>query len=273
MSEQSSQNVEQSDTWLPPWDGALYAANTGHHRLHDEWFLSTLPLRGDERILDLGCGSGDFTRTIASLVPDGHVVGLDAQPSMLREAESVAGPNQSFVLGPVQALDALVPGEASFDIVMSRSALHWVPRSDHPGMLRSIRRLVRPDGRCRLEMGGGDNVRAVVRLLDSVSVPLGGPTEPWSFIGAGEYLEMLEAAGFTVDGGYSRTLAQRRPFMRETALGWFHSQVVDAYAASMNVEQRAAFVAEVEARFDEIARPDGTFDQTFVRLDVLAFPG
>src|SRR5688572_12442627 len=90
--------------WIPTWDGEAYAANTGHHREHDAWFLTTFPIRPADRVLDLGCGSGDFTRIVAELVPDGVVVGIDAQPSMLTAAESVARSNQSFALGPVQDL-------------------------------------------------------------------------------------------------------------------------------------------------------------------------
>src|SRR5437763_7756475 len=70
----------------PEWDGELYAANTGHHRRYDDAFLATLPLRTTDRVLDIGCGSGDFTATVAALVPDGHVVGLEPQPSLIHEA-------------------------------------------------------------------------------------------------------------------------------------------------------------------------------------------
>src|SRR4051794_17913380 len=90
--------------WLPEWDGALYAANTDHHRRYDARFLSTLPLRPTDRVLDLGCGAGDLTATVASRVPDGHVVGLDPQPSLLAEARRRAGANQSFVEAPAQRM-------------------------------------------------------------------------------------------------------------------------------------------------------------------------
>src|SRR4051794_16440097 len=119
MSDISSQDVDSP--WVPPWDGASYAANTAHHRRYDEEILATLPLRPTDKVLDLGCGSGDFTIQVAARVPDGHVVGLDAQRSMLDEARRIAGPNQSFVEGPVQRLGSLVDGEAPFDVVVSRS--------------------------------------------------------------------------------------------------------------------------------------------------------
>ena len=181
MAEQSSQIVN----FLPEWDGASYAANAGHHRVFDAAFLATLPFEGHERVLDLCCGSGEFTRTIADLVPAGHVVGLDAQPSMLDEARACAGSNQSFVLGPVQHLDTLVPESGTFDLVMSRSALHWVPEQDHPALLAECFRLLRPGGRLRIECGGGDNVRTMMALFGDCSAKRGGPRCPWTYFGAG----------------------------------------------------------------------------------------
>ena len=68
---------ETSAEWLPIWDGADYAANTGHHRANDAWFLQRFPVRAGDRLLDLGCGAGDLTALVAGLVPDGHVLGVD----------------------------------------------------------------------------------------------------------------------------------------------------------------------------------------------------
>ncbi len=266
MAEQLSQDV----TFLPGWDGASYAANAGHHRVFDAAFLATLPFEGHERVLDLCCGSGEFTRTIADLVPAGEVVGLDAQTSMLDEARACAGSNQSFVLGPVQHLAALVPDVGSFDVVMSRSALHWVPEQDHPPLLAECFRLLRPGGRLRIECGGGDNVRAMMALFGDCSVKRGGPGCPWTYFGAGRYLELVEGAGFAVEQGWVRTVAQHRKFDREGSIGWVTSQCFQAYEAHLPESVHADFRAEVLSRFDELRRADGSYDETFVRLDVLA---
>src|SRR5690349_12303124 len=94
--------------WLPAWEGADYADNTGHHRRFDEWFLADLPLRPTDRVLDVGCGAGDFTSVLASRVPDGLVVGLDAQPTMIDEARRRGAANQSFVVSPAQAMAGAV---------------------------------------------------------------------------------------------------------------------------------------------------------------------
>jgi|GEM_PF-624824 len=264
--------TEQGDVWLPPWD-ASYAANTGHHRVYDELYLSTTPLSPADRVLDLGCGSGDFTRIVADLVPDGLVVGLDPQPSLLNEARACAGPNQSFVEAPVQRLGAALSGEAAFDLVMSRAAMQWVPMTDHPGYLAASFAVLKPGGWFRLEMGGAGNIPVIAPLVEEISLAHGGPPAPWSFPDAGRYLEWLEAAGFRVDpgeGGYVHTLAQRRGFDRQSLLGWLGSQCYQGFEIAMPQANHAAFRAEVEARLDEMRRHDGSFDQTYVRLDALA---
>lgn len=139
--------------WVPAWDGTVYAANTGHHRAYDTAFLAQTPLGRTDRVLDLGCGSGDLTATIAEMVPDGHVVGIDAQPSMLVEARRWARPNQFFIESPLQQLGVNLPSpehDGAYDLVLSRSVLHWVPTADWPEVFASIRRLVRPGGWVRI---------------------------------------------------------------------------------------------------------------------------
>ena len=245
--------------------------------MYDELYLSTTPLSPSDRVLDLGCGSGDFTRIVADRVPDGDVVGLDPQPSLLAEARACAGPNQSFVEAPVQHLAQVMAGSAPFDLVMSRAAMQWVPMADHPGYLADAFALLKPGGWFRLEMGGAGNIPVIAPLVEEISLAHGGPPAPWSFPDAGQYLELLEAAGFVVDtspgrgdGGYVRTLAQRRAFDRDSLLGWLNSQCYTGFELTMPAAHHAGFRAEVEARLDELRRHDGTFDQTYVRLDALA---
>jgi trans-aconitate methyltransferase len=249
---------------LPSWDGAAYAGNTAHHRVHDADFLATTPLRPTDRVLDLGCGAGDLTATIAGLVPDGHVVGVDAQPSMLDEARSRQRPNQTFVLAAVQDL----PDLGAFDVVLSRAVLHWVPRADWPAVLAGAAARLRPGGWLRVECGGAGNVPKVVEALGAAS----GLACPWTFLDAGEALELLEAAGLdaVTAPAFVRTVGQRRPFDDETFAGWLHSQALQAYEASLPADSRAAFRGRVDSDMDAFRRADGTLDQTYVRLDLLA---
>jgi trans-aconitate 2-methyltransferase len=257
---------------LAPWDGALYAANTAHHRRYDADFLASLPLTPTDRVLDIGCGAGDFTATVAALVPQGHVVGLDPQPSLLAQARARALGNQSFVEAPAQAMAAAC-GAQSFDVVFSRAALHWIPWTDHQGIIGACRERLRPGGWLRIECGGGDNVREVVAFLDDVALAVVGataPRAPWTFVHAGAYLDLLLEAGFSLDGGYVHTVAQRRAFDRASIIDWLQSQAVQAYDVNFTADDRVRFRAIVDQRVDELRRHDGSYDLTFVRLDLLA---
>jgi SAM-dependent methyltransferase len=262
--------------WVPEWDGAAYAANTAHHRAFDDGYLATTPLRPGDRVLDLGCGSGDLTATVAELVgDDGHVVGVDAQPTMLEEARRRARPNQSFVCSSVQDLGRTLGPEhdATFDVVLSRATLHWVPPTDVPGVYRSAARLLKPGGWFRVECGGAGNIPKPLALMDDVSASLGGPRCPWNFADPATALDWLELAGLdavTDPRCFVRCVGQRRQFDTTSLTGWLDSQVLHAYEAWLPEAAHAGFRAAVKARLEELRRADGTFDQTWVRLDLLA---
>lgn len=251
------------------WDAASYAANSTHHRRYDGEFLAGLPLRDGDRVLDVGCGSGELTARLATATPAGHVVGLDPSAAMLDHARRVAADNQSFVHGPAQRLVELV-GDRPFDVVVSRAALHWLPAADQRAVLAGIARVLRPDGWLRIECGGDDNVTAVVALLDEISARHDGPLSPWSFPRAGWFLDLVESSGFDLDEGWVRLAAQRRRFDRDGLIGWMDSQVLPAYTAGLGADAAASLTAEALARVDELGRADGSHDVTFVRLDVRA---
>ena len=266
----------RDDATLPAWDGQAYAANTAHHRAFDDGYLASTPIEPGQRLLDLGCGSGDLTATLAGLVgPSGHVVGVDAQPSMLAEAERRASPNQSFVRSALQDLATAFGPEhdATFDGVMSRATLHWIPSDQQLAVYAQMARLVRPGGFVRVECGGVGNITGPLRLMDEVSSRLGGATTPWTFADPATALDWLERAGLdvTTDAGcFVRCVGQRRAFGETTLVGWLESQVLNAYAPSLAADVYERFCAEIVSRVGELRRWDGTLDQTWVRLDLLA---
>lgn len=273
--------IPNTETGLPAWDGADYAANTGHHRAQDAWYLERFPVRRTDRLLDVGCGSGDFTAIVAALVPDGHVVGVDPQPSMLEQAAQVARPNQSFALGTAQAIAAAAASGAPYDGVFTRATLQWVPWSDHAAVIQQFAALTRPGGWVRVELGGHGNIARIVEVVEEISLAHGGGRAPWAFPDAAQYLDLFERAALDATsgarraagqpGGYVHTVAQRRPFRRDQLLGWLRSQCVEAFRAALPTDAFDAFRAETFAAVDRLRRADGTYDQTFVRLDALAY--
>jgi ubiquinone/menaquinone biosynthesis C-methylase UbiE len=257
------------------WDAGLYAANTAHHRRHDDNVLGSLSLPAGAAVLDVGCGVGDFTARLAELTGGGSVLGVDADPGMVATAAERygAGPLR-FAVCRAQDLDRVVPA-GSMDAVVSVAALHWVPAADHPGMLRQVRRVLRRDGVFRAEFGGYGQIAAVQAILDEESARLGGGPAGWFFPTPEQYGPLLTAAGFAVPaGGRVRLLRQVREFPAAAGmLGWLRSQTFPAYEPVLPVGSVAEFRARSEERaVAELRRADGSFDIDFVRLDLLVRP-
>jgi trans-aconitate methyltransferase len=237
--------------------------------VYDDWFLEQRPPASTDHVIDAGCGSGEFTALLAGLVPDGHVTGVDPDASMLEAAARHRADNLEFRQGRIQDLDRVCdPGSA--DLVVSRAVFHWIPFADYLRCYRAIFTVLRPGGWLHAESGGAGNVRHFRPLLNEVATDLGLQTETVTFPDAGSVLELLEQAGFDAPPSGVTTVAQRRPFDREQLLDWVRTQAYVAYGVDPSDDLHGQFVAAVDDRLDEARRHDGTYDQTFVRLHVLA---
>ena len=80
-------------------------------------------------VVDLGCGPGQLTVTLADRWPDAQVVGLDSSPEMIARAQTYAGPRVHFALGDIGEWQTGDP----VDVIVSNAALQWVP--DHRSLL------------------------------------------------------------------------------------------------------------------------------------------
>ena len=73
------------------WDGATYDRISAPQVEWARVTLDRLELAGDETVLDAGCGSGRVTRLLLERLPRGHVMAVDAAPSMVAEAAAALG--------------------------------------------------------------------------------------------------------------------------------------------------------------------------------------
>ena len=113
------------------------------------WERAQLDLAHGERLLDVGCGTGEAALALAQdLGVGGEVVGVDVSESMLRIARSKAGAARCrvrFTLGDACSLDE--PDDA-FDVARSERTLQWL--ADPAAAVREMVRVVRPGGRVSL---------------------------------------------------------------------------------------------------------------------------
>jgi trans-aconitate 2-methyltransferase len=236
------------------WDATAYDRLAGPMTTRGVELLDRLELRGDEVVLDAGCGTGQVTAALLERLPEGRVIGLDASERMLwRAAERFAGDERVAL---VRAdLEAGVPVEETVDAVVSTSTLHWVGR--HDVLFVRLAELLRPGGQLVAEYGGAGNI---ARVLDALRA-LGHDEHPWTYAPADEELAHLRNAGFAeadaelVPRPAAIPAEDLEHYLATVVLGW--------HIDRLGPDRGAALVRDVAA-----ALPEPVID--YVRLVLVA---
>ncbi len=184
---------------MAKWNPEDYAEHSSAQWRFAMDAISKLRLRGDEWVLDLGCGDGKITAELAKLLPRGKALGIDSSPEMIAFAREKfpAGqwPNLSF-----EVMDAsAIAFEEKFDLVFSNAALHWI--LDHRPVLKGIYQSLKPGGKVQLQMAGKGNLAAIAPAIARV---IGDPRWkdgfrnfkfPYGFFSPEEYKVWLAESG------------------------------------------------------------------------------
>ena len=182
------------------WNAADYAANSVVQQTWARELIARLKLRGEEHILDVGCGDGKITAEIARAVPRGSATGVDASPQMIGFARKTfppaKHPNLEFLV-----MDARkIKFDRRFDLIFSNAALHWV--DDHQAILCGMASVLKSGGRLIVSCGGKGNAQDVFVALRPEMwlkrwreffrrIP-----KPYFFYSPADYEKWLPRAGF-----------------------------------------------------------------------------
>jgi trans-aconitate 2-methyltransferase len=159
--------------------------------------LDRLDLRGDEVVLDAGCGSGRVTGVLADRVPGGRVYAVDVAPSMVEHARTALGDRATVLCQDLVALDLPEP----VDAVFSNATFHWI--HDHERLFAGLHEVMEPGARLVAQCGGRGNIDAFRAAADSVAdeEPFDqyfvGWQRPWNYASPNETAARLGRAGFT----------------------------------------------------------------------------
>jgi trans-aconitate methyltransferase len=182
------------------WNPVEYAKSSSVQQQWARELIRKLELKGNERILDIGCGDGKVTAEIALCVPNGFVLGIDSSKEMITLSQSLF-PADAFSNLRFQCENASrLPFENKFDVVFSNATLHWV--LDHKPVLQGICKSLRHGGRILLQMGGRNNTYAVENMMKNLihkeewSRYFVGFNFSYGFYGPDEYNKWLREAGF-----------------------------------------------------------------------------
>ncbi len=177
---------------MTDWRGEDYDRISAPHAVMGSPALERLDLRGDERVLDAGCGSGRLTEQLLERLPRGRVVALDGSASMLAEARR----RLERFGGRVTYLEAdlgrpPLPIEGPVDAVMSTATFHWV--LDHDSLFSGLAGVLRPGGRLSFQCGGEGNASGLIQAAREEGIETAGT---FHMAGADETRARLEAHGF-----------------------------------------------------------------------------
>lgn len=182
------------------WDATAYHRVSGPQTSWGAKVLARLDLRGDETVLDAGCGTGRLTVSLLELLPRGRVVGLDLSENMLRQASAHLSSLSQTKVDFICANLVQLPFHERIDVVFSTASFHWV--LDHLHLFQSIVGALRPGGWLVAQCGGAGNLERfrakIIRLSqrEPFASYLGKFEEPWFYSDVETAAKNLSAAGF-----------------------------------------------------------------------------
>lgn len=153
--------------------------------------VERLPLTGDERVMDAGCGTGRVTEQLAERLPRGRVVALDGSPAMVDAARDRLERFGDRIEYVVADLGRPLPVCGLVDAVFSTATFHWVP--DHDALFENLAAVTRRGGRLVAQCGGAGNIGRIKRALATIGDGWLGPARYEKPLAT---TRRLEAAGF-----------------------------------------------------------------------------
>lgn len=239
------------------WDAGTYDRIADPQARWGREVLDRLPLAGDERVLDAGCGTGRVTELLAARLPRGHVVALDASASMVEAARGRLAPFGDRVEFVVADLARPLPLSEPVDAILSTATFHWLP--DHDVLFANLAAVLRPAGWLVAQCGGAGNIASIHRVLAGIG-------DGW--LGATYYAtpldtaRRLEAAGF-VDVECWLTDEPTRFEPGEPFETFLRTVILGAHLQRLPEGERDGFVRTVVERL-----PEPLID--YVRLNITA---
>lgn len=248
------------------FNGEQYKQSSRHQKEWGRKLIAEMCLKGDERVLDLGCGDGVLTAEIAEALPQGAVVGLDASGSMIATAEALVRPNLTFVQRNIEALDY----REAFDVIFSNATLHWI--ADHRKLAWNCCRALKPGGRLHWNFAADGNCATFTRIVREImALPVYRPffaafRWPWYTPAAAGYAENFRGLAFA-ELKIKEENADRYFVDAPEMIRWLDQPSLIPFLAVLPETQQRPFRDRVvDAMIAACQQPDGRCFETFRRL-------
>nr|WP_307731570.1 class I SAM-dependent methyltransferase [Microseira wollei] len=248
----------------PSWNTTLYQEKHAFVWQYGSSLLELLAAKPGERILDLGCGTGQLTEKIAQT--GANVQGIDSSPAMIATAL------QNYPHLDLRVADARnFQVDQLFDAVFSNAVLHWIKQPD--AAIYCIREALKLGGRLVAEFGGKGNVQAIYQAICSALAEMGHPSpealSPCYYPSIGEYATRLEKQGFEVTNA---VLFDRPTPLEDGDAGmanWIE-MFANGFLSGLSDIERIQVIQSVEKRLQPMLYRDGTWFADYRRIRVVA---
>jgi trans-aconitate 2-methyltransferase len=238
------------------WNAASYERMSAPLEAMGRDVLDRLVLRGDERVLDAGCGTGRVTAALVDRLPRGQVIAVDGSPAMVEQARDRLGDAAEVRVADLLELDLDPP----VDAILSTATFHWI--GDHDRLFARLREALVPGGRLVAQCGGEGNIAALAAAAARVGErepALAGWAGPWNFASPADTEARLRRLGWVDVWTWPTTVRvapeDPREYLGTVALG--------SHLERLPPDRRESFVDAVIAELDEPV-------VEYVRLNILA---
>lgn len=184
---------------MPVWNPTDYSRHSSQQQKWAQELIAKLALKGNETVLDIGCGDGKVTAELAEHLPRGSVLGIDSSKAMVDFAKESFGNRNRRKLRFREKDARFLDYSQEFDLIFSNATLHWI--WDHKPVLEGVFRALKPGGRMVIQMGGKGCAADVREVLDEMMAEprwrqyFVGFTFQHGFHAPEEYRKWLKSAG------------------------------------------------------------------------------
>ena len=252
------------------FDEKKYQSASRHQKEWGSALIKSLHLRGNERILDLGCGDGGLTEQLSLFVPKGSVLGIDASAGMIQTAKEHRRSNLEFMQMNINDMDF----DASFDVIFSNAALHWV--KDHQRMLEKAYRALKKGGCLAWNFAGEGNCAC---FFQTVREKMQEPQFekcfidfewPWFMPSVNEYEYLMADKDFS-QVQVAEEKRDRYFTSADEMIRWIDQPSLIPFMQCLPDAVKQDFRdAVVQDMIRKTRQPDGTCFETFRRINVVA---
>ncbi|WP_028974463.1 class I SAM-dependent methyltransferase [Spirochaeta cellobiosiphila] len=245
------------------WKSELYDSKHNFVSQYGAELIEMLNPGKGERILDLGCGTGDLANQISQ--EGAHVVGIDSSKDMLKSAKEKY-PHLTFENQRAEDFHF----DQSFDGVFSNAALHWVLEKEKAA--QSIYHCLKPGGRFVAEFGGQGNVSHVLKALCQSLKKEGYEDhmkrQKWYFPSLGEYSTLLEGIGFRVV--YAKHFDRPTVLSDQDGLRNWIAMFCSSFLEGIGADKVEVILKDVEEKMVLTNYREGQWYADYVRLRIVA---